>query len=132
MRPSTPSPPPPIDRERFLVRSNEALRRVERNGLIILGTAGLLTLLFFGSFGASFLIGGVFGMFNFRSLHRMVQRRVLDPSRGKKEQLTYSLKLFFLIGLFFWIIQWESASVLGIFIGFFMITGSVLIETLRK
>lgn len=129
-----PPPPerPPIDRELFRVRSDAALHRIERRALLILAGSGLLTLLFFGSFGASFLIGGLFGMFNFRSLHRMFQRRILDPSRRRKEQLFYSLKLFFLIGLFFWVIRWKSASPFGILIGFFMITASVFWETTRK
>lgn len=125
-------PSPPVDRELFLGRTNAALRRIERNGLLILVLVGVITVLFFGSFGASLFIGGLFGMFNFRSLHRMFQRRVIDPDRQKKEQFFYSLKLFFMIGLFFWIIQWESASVFGIIVGFFMITASVLLETQRK
>ncbi|HZR47265.1 MAG TPA: ATP synthase subunit I [Candidatus Manganitrophaceae bacterium] len=125
-------PSPPVDRERFLARTNAALRRIERNGLVILGLVGLVTVVFFGSFGASLLIGGLFGMFNFRSLHRMFQRRVLDPEVQKREQFFYSLKVFVMIGLFFWIIQWESASVFGIIVGFFMITTSVLLETQRK
>lgn len=115
-----------------MARTNAALRRIERNALMILALVGLVTFVFFGSFGASLLIGGLFGMFNFRSLHRMFQRRVIQPERQKKEQFFYSLKLFFLIGLFFWILQWKSASVLGIIIGFFMITSSVLLETQRK
>jgi hypothetical protein len=124
--------PPPLDRDHFMKKTNAALRRIERNALLILAIVGLVTLLFFGSFGASLLVGGLFGMFNFRSLHRMFQRRVVSPERMKKEQFFYSLKLFFMIGLFFWIIQWESASVFGIIIGFFMITTSVLLETQRK
>jgi hypothetical protein len=124
--------PPPVDRDLFMAKTNAALRRIERNALVILTVVGLVTLLFFGSFGASLLVGGFFGMFNFRSLHRMFQRRVVSPERKKKEEFFYSLKLFFMIGLFFWIIQWKSASVFGIIIGFFMITGSVLIETQRK
>lgn len=124
--------PPPIDRDQFLARTNAALRRIERSALVILALVGVVTIVFFGSFGASLLVGGLFGMFNFRSLHRMFQRRVLDAKREKKEQFFYSLKVFFLIGLFCWIIQWESASVLGIIIGFFMITTSVLLETQRK
>jgi hypothetical protein len=127
-----PAAPPPVDRELFMGRTNAALRRIERNALLILALVGVITLLFFGSFGASLLIGGLFGMFNFRSLHRMFQQRVIEPDRQKKEQFFYSLKLFFMIGLFFWIIQWESASVFGIIIGFFMITTSVLLETQRK
>ena len=130
-RPST-RETPPFDRDLFRARSDAALRRIERRALLILAGFGILTLLFFGSFGASFIIGGLLGMFNFRSLHRMFQRRILDPSRRKKEQFFYSLKLFFLIGLFFWIIQWKSMSVFGILIGFFMITASVLVETTRK
>ena len=129
--PSRPAPPP-IDRDLFMAKTNASLRRIERNALVILTAVGLVTLLFFGSFGASLLVGGLFGMFNFRSLHRMFQRRVVSPERQKKEEFFYSLKLFFMIGLFFWIIQWESASVFGIIIGFFMITSSVLIETQRK
>jgi hypothetical protein len=123
---------PPIDRDQFLARTNGALRRIERSALLILALVGLVTFVFFGSFGASMLIGGLFGMANFRSLHRMFQRRVLDPKSEKKEQFFYSLKVFFLIGLFFWILQWKSASVLGIILGFFMITTSVLLETQRK
>lgn len=128
---STPASPP-IDRDLFLTRTNASLRRIERNGLVILALVGLVTVVFFGSFGASLLIGGLFGMFNFRSLHRMFQKRVLKPELQKKEQFLYSLKVFVMIGLFFWIIQWESASVFGIIIGFFMITTSVLLETQRK
>ncbi len=115
-----------------MAKTDAALLRIERNALVILALVGLATLLFFGSFGASLLVGGLFGMFNFRSLHRMFQRRVVSPERQKKEQFFYSLKLFFMIGLFFWVIQWEFASVFGIIIGFFMITTSVLLETQRK
>ncbi|MBI3805246.1 MAG: ATP synthase subunit I [Nitrospirae bacterium] len=129
---SPPTSPPPFDRERFLARSNQALHRIERNELIILAAVGLITLLFFGMFGGSMMIGGVFGMFNFRSLHRMFQRRLLDPSRQKKEQLAYSLKVFLIVGLFFYIIQWQTISIAGILIGFFMITSAVVMETLRK
>lgn len=125
-------PQPPIDRERFLARSNAALRRIERNALIILAVAGIVTLLFWGSLGASFLIGGLLGMFNFRGLHRMFQRRLIDPAHPKREQLFYSLKLFLIVGLFFWVIQWKSASAFGILIGFFMITTAVLLETTRS
>lgn len=124
--------PPPFDREQFLTRSNQALHRIERNGLIILAAIGLVTLLFFGAFGASMMIGGVLGMFNFRSLHRMFQRRLIDPSRRHKEQLVYSGKVFLIVGLFFYIIQWKEISVAGILIGFFLITSSVYLETLRK
>lgn len=128
-----PSPsPPPIDRERFLAQSNAALRRIERNELIILAAVGAITLLFFGAFGASMMIGGVLGMFNFRSLHRKFQRRMIDPSRQRKEQLAYSLKLFLIVAIFFYIIQWKAISVAGVLIGFFMITGAVFMETLRK
>ena len=37
-----------------------------------------------------------------------------------------------IVGLFFWAIQWESASVLGTIVGFFMITSAVFLESLRK
>ncbi len=124
--------PPPIDREQFLARSNQALHRIERNGLIMLAAIGLVTLLFFGAFGASMMIGGVLGMFNFRSLHRMFQRRLIDPSRRHREQLVYSLKVFLIVGIFFYIIQWKEIRVSGILIGFFLITSSVYLETLRK
>lgn len=135
-----PSPPPsaaasspkPIDRERFLAQSNQALRRIERNGLIILAIVGVITLLFFGSFGASLMIGGVLGMFNFRSLHRMFQRRLIDPDRRHKAQLVYSLKVFLIVAVFFYIIQWNQISIAGLLIGFFMITSAVFVETLRK
>lgn len=136
-RPSPPPPaadssPRPIDRERFLAQSNQALRRIERNGLIILAIVGVITLLFFGTFGASLMIGGVLGMFNFRSLHRMFQRRLIDPDRRHKAQLVYSLKVFFIVAVFFYIIQWNQISVAGLLIGFFMITSAVFMETLRK
>ncbi|MFQ5779232.1 MAG: ATP synthase subunit I [Nitrospiria bacterium] len=124
--------PPEIDCERFLAKSNAALHRIERNSLLILAGGGLATLFIFGNFGVSLLIGGLLGMFNFRSLHRMFQRQVLDPFSKRKAQFFYSLKLFFLVGLFFWIIQWESASVLGIIGGFFMTAGAVLLESQRK
>ncbi|TAJ97318.1 MAG: ATP synthase subunit I, partial [Candidatus Manganitrophaceae bacterium] len=126
------SSPKPIDRERFLAQSNQALRRIERNGLIILAVVGVITVLFFGAFGASLMIGGVLGMFNFRSLHRMFQRRLIDPTRRHKEQLFYSLKLFLIVAVFFYIIQWQAISVAGLLIGFFMITSAVFMETLRK
>ena len=126
---STPAAPP-IDPDRFLTRTNASLRRIERNGLVILALVGLVTVVFFGSFGASLLIGGLFGMFNFRSLHRMFQKRVLKPERQKREQFFYSLKVFVMIGLFFWIIQWESASVYGFFVCFFMITYLVFLLSL--
>src|SRR3569832_1414798 len=126
---STPAAPP-IAPDRFLTRTNASLRRIERNGLDILALVGLVTVVFFGSFGASLLIGGRFGMFNFRSLHRMFQKRVLKPERQKREQFFYSLKVFVMIGLFFWIIQWESASVFGIIVGFFMITYLVFLLSL--
>lgn len=124
--------PPPFDREQFLARSNQSLHRIERNGLIILAVIGVITLLFFGTFGVSLMIGGVLGMFNFRSLHRMFQRRLIDPSRRHKEQFVYSVKLFFIVGVFFYIIQWKEVSIAGILIGFFLITSSVYLETLRK
>lgn len=129
---STQPTPPPIDRERFLTQSNRALRRIERNGLVLLAATGVITLLFFGAFGASMMIGGALGMFNFRSLHRMYQRRLLDPSRQRKEQLAYSLKVFLIVALFFYMIQWKAISVAGVLIGFFMITSAVFMETLRK
>lgn len=131
-RTTRPAARPPVDRELFLARSNASLHRIERAALLILGVVVLVTFLFFGSFGASLLAGGLFGMFNFRSLHRMFQRRILDPESHRKARFLYSLKLFFLVGLFFWMIQWPSVSILGIVIGFFMITTSVLFETQRK
>ncbi len=135
-----PSPPPrvavsfpgPIDRERFLSQSNQALHRIERRGLVLLAVMGVVTLLFFGAFGASLMIGGVLGMFNFRSLHRMFQRRLIDPSRRRKEQLAYSVKVFLIVAVFFYVIQWQSVSVAGILIGFFLITSSVYLETLQR
>jgi hypothetical protein len=126
------SSPKPFDREQFLALSNQALRRIERNGLIILAVIGVITLLFFGTFGASLMIGGVLGMFNFRSLHRMFQRRLIDPSRRRREQLAYSVKVFLIVGLFFYIIQWKEISVAGVLIGFFLMTSSVYLETLRR
>lgn len=93
---------------------------------------GVVTLLFFGAFGASLMIGGVLGMFNFRSLHRMFQRRLIDPSRRRKEQLAYSVKVFLIVAVFFYVIQWQAVSVAGIVIGFFLITGSVYLETLQR
>lgn len=126
------SSPRPFDREQFLTRSNQALHRIERNGLIILAVIGVITLLFFGAFGASLMIGGVLGMVNFRSLHRMFQRRRIDPSRRHREQFVYSVKLFFIVGLFFYILQWKEISVAGVLIGFFLITSAVFMETLRK
>ncbi|MFY9270518.1 MAG: ATP synthase subunit I [Candidatus Manganitrophaceae bacterium] len=124
--------PLPFDRERFLSESNAALRRIERGGLLILAAVGILTLLFFGAFGASMMIGGILGMFNFRSLHRMFQRRLIDPSRQREEKLVYSLKLFLIVATFFYMIQSESVSVGGILIGFFLITGAVFLETMRR
>jgi hypothetical protein len=123
---------PAFDREQFLARSNQALHRIERNGLILLAVIGVITLLFFGTFGASLMIGGVLGMFNFRSLHRMFQRRLIDPTRRHREQLVYSVKVFLIVGVFFYVIQWKEISVAGILIGFFLITSSVYLETLRK
>ena len=99
---------------------------------MILAVVGLITLLFFGAFGASLMIGGALGMFNFRSLHRMFQRRLIDPSRRHREQLVYSLKVFLIVAIFFYVIQWKTISIAGILIGFFMITSPVFMETLRK
>jgi len=121
-----------INPEEFLAKSNAVLRRIEKHSLLILAACGVATLFVFGNFGASLLIGGLLGMFNFRSLHRMFQQQILDPPSKKKQQFRYSLKLFLIVGLFFWIIQWESASILGIIAGFFMITSAVFLETQRK
>lgn len=121
-----------IDPKKFLKKSNAILRRIEKHSLLILAACGVATLFVFGNFGVSLIIGGLLGMFNFRSLHRMFQKQIIDPLSKKKQQLLYSLKLFLIVGLFFWILQWESASVLGIITGFFMITGAVFLESMRK
>lgn len=126
------SNPSQIDDAQFLTKSNAVLHRIEKHSLLILAICGVATLFVFGNFGASLMIGGLLGMFNFRSLHRMFQQQILDPLSKKKQQFVYSLKLFLIVGLFFWIIQWESASVLGIISGFFMITSAVLLESQRK
>jgi hypothetical protein len=124
--------PSEIDPKKFLARSNAVLRRIEKHSLLILAACGIATLFVFGNFGASLIIGGLLGMFNFRSLHRKFQQQILDPLSKKKHQFAYSLKLFLIVGLFFWIIQWESASVPGIITGFFMITSAVFLESMRK
>ncbi len=124
--------PSEIDPEKFLAKSNAALYRIEKYSLVVLAACGVATLFVFGNFGASLIIGGLLGMFNFRSLHRKFQQQILDPLSKKKQQFLYSLKLFLIVGLFFWLIQWESASVPGIITGFFMITSAVFLESMRK
>ncbi|MFQ5598545.1 MAG: ATP synthase subunit I [Nitrospiria bacterium] len=124
--------PPSIDRDRFLSRSNAALHRIERNSLMILGGGALTGFLFSRSIGLSLLIGGLMGMLHFRSLHRMFQRRILDPASKHKSQFIYGLKLFLMIGVFFWAIQWKEIRSLAVIAGFFLMAASVLLESKRS
>lgn len=122
----------PIDREQFLTRSNAVLYRIERNSILILGIAALAAFLYSRGLGLSLLVGGVMGMAHFRSLHRLFQKRMLDPSAKLNSNFFYGVKLFFMVGLFFWTTQWKEISSWVMIAGFFLITGSVLLESKRR
>ncbi len=119
----------PIDREQFLKKSNALLQRVERISLLILALGSLGLLLFSKALGLSLLIGGCMGIAHFRSLHRMFQKRVLYPEAKIKSQFLYGLTLFMIVGVFFWAIDQVMFSPPVIIAGFFLTTGSVLLES---
>ncbi|MBN4054289.1 ATP synthase subunit I [Nitrospira defluvii] len=130
-QPTDPPPSTPINREQFLTRSNAVLYRIERHSLLILGIAALAAFLYSRGLGLSLLVGGLMGMAHFRSLHRLFQKRMLDPSKKLNINFFYGVKLFLMVGLFFWAIQWKEISSWVMIAGFFLTTGSVLLESKR-
>ncbi len=129
---SSPPVPPRIDHDRFLSQSNASLKRIERTSLLILGLGGGIGFAFFGNTGFSFILGGLLAMLHYRSLHRMFQKRILDPPARLKTQFTYSLTLFLMICFFFWIIQDVSINTSGVVIGFFLMSGAVVFESSQR
>jgi len=122
----------PLDRVLFLEKSNALLQRVERISLLVLVLGSLGFLLFSKGFGLSLLIGGCMGIAHFRSLHRMFQQRILHPKSKTKRQFLYGLTLFLIVGVFFWGTERAMLSTPVVIAGFFLTTGSVLIESRQK
>jgi len=126
------SAPPDLDLLRFKKKSNAALYRIEKISLVLLALSALAAYFFFRQRGLSVLIGGALGMFHFRALHQMSQRRILAPKLRLKTQFFYSLKLFLIIILFFWLRRLSALSTPLIIAGFFLSTVSVLIDGKRS
>ena len=124
--------PPKIDLDRFLKKSNATLYRIEKTGLIILAVTALIAYFFYRQTGLSLLLGGCLGMFHFRALHRMSQRRIIVPKSRLNAQFFYSLKLFLMIALFFWVTGQGAVSTPLVIAGFFLTTASVLIDGKRR
>jgi len=121
----------PIDRERFLEKTDSALKRIERRALFILTVIGLAGWFFSKEMGLSLLLGGFLATLHFRSLHRMFQKRILHPARWLKTKFIYSLSLFLMVCFFFWAIQWQSINTSAVITGFLLTTGSVFWESTR-
>ena len=119
----------PIDREKFLRESNALLRRVELISFLMLAIGSLMLLFYSRIFGLSLLIGGCMGIAHFRSLHRMFQKRTIHPEDKEKSQFLYGLTLFFIVGVFFWAIDRVMLDTAVVIAGFFLTTGSVLLES---
>lgn len=122
----------PIDRERFLKKTNTSLKKIERSSLLILCVMGLGGWFFSKEMGLSLLIGGFLATLHFRSLHRMFQKRILFPKALLKTKFIYSVNLFFMVCFFFWAIQWESITTSALVTGFLLTTGSVFWESTRQ
>ncbi len=122
----------PIDRKRFLEKSNTSLKKIERTSLLILVTMGLGGWFFSKEMGLSLLVGGFLAMLHFRSLHRMFQKRILFPKNWLKTKFIYSVGLFFMLCFFFWVIQWEGITRSAIITGFLLASGAVFWESTRN
>ncbi|NOY83989.1 MAG: hypothetical protein GXO96_04040 [Nitrospirae bacterium] len=122
----------PIDRARFLEKTNTSLKKIERTSLLILLVISLGGWFFSKETGLSLLIGGFLAMLHFRSLHRMFQKRILFPKQWLKTKFIYSVGLFFILCFFFWVIQWEGITRSGIITGFLLSTGAIFWESTRK
>ncbi len=134
--PSVENPPmaarTPIDRGRFLEKTNASLRKIERTSLLILIVIGLGGWFFSKEMGLSLLIGGFLAMLHFRSLHRMFQKRILFPKAWLKTKFIYSASLFFMVCFFFWVIQWEAITRTALITGFLLASGAVFWESTRN
>ncbi len=124
--------PIPIDRARFLEKTNISLKKIERSSLLIVLVISLGGWLLSKETGLSLLIGGFLAMVHFRSLHRMFQKRILFPREWLKTKFIYSVGLFFIVCFFFWVIQWEGITRSAIITGFLLSTGAVFWESTRK
>lgn len=122
----------PIDRERFLKKTNTSLKKIERTSLLILSVMGLGGWFFSKETGLSLLIGGFLATLHFRSLHRMFQKRILFPKVLLKTKFIYSTSLFFMVGFFFWAIQWEAITTSVLVTGFLLTSGAVFWESTRQ
>ncbi len=122
----------PFDREDFLKKSNASLKRIEGMSLLILSVSGALAFLLFKEMSLSILIGGGFAMMHFRGLHRMFQKRVLDPPAWLKTKFIYSSTLFLLICLFFWVIDLAAIQESGVIAGFSLMTGGIFFDSIRR
>ncbi len=129
---SRPENAPAIDREQFLTKSNALLRRMEISSALIVVIGSLSMLIFSRPYSLSLLLGGLLGMGHFRSLHRMFQKRMLDPSAKHKTHFFYGLKLFFMVGCYFWAVQWDLIRSWGVIAGFFLMSASVLLGPRRR
>jgi len=128
MPPESVSLPPKIDLEQFKKKSDATLHRLEKISFGLLAFGGLLGYFFFRQRGLSVLLGGSLGMFHFRALHRMSQRRFLAPKSRLNTQFFYSLKLFFMLSVFFWLSDQAAVSTPLVIAGFFLSTIAVLID----
>ena len=81
--------------------------------------------------GVSLIFGGILGMYHFRSLHRMFQRRIIDPAARLNSQFYYSLKLFTMVALFFWAVQSSTIRPPFVIIGFLLTTAAILLDGKR-
>ncbi|MFQ5589053.1 MAG: ATP synthase subunit I [Nitrospiria bacterium] len=122
----------PFDRDLFLLKSNATLKQIERTSLVILVVGVSLGFLISKKVGSSLSFGGGLAMLHFRSLHRMFQKRVLDPPSWLKTKFIYSVTLFLMIFVFFWVIQWQAISTTSVVLGFLLMTGSFLFDTSRQ
>jgi len=127
-----PQSAPPVDREQFLIRSHAVLRRIEKKSFILTVAGSLFVLLFSRHYGLSLFLGGLLGMGHFRSLHRMFEKRILDPASKYKSHFYYGLKIFIMTAFYFWAIQWELIRSWGVIAGFFLMTGSVLLGPTQR
>ncbi|GEM_PF-2516522 len=122
----------PIDRARFLEKTNASLKRIERRSLLILSVIGLGGWFFSKDMGLSLLIGGILAMVHFRSLQRMFQKRILFPAAWLKTKFIYSVSLFLMVCFFFWAIQWQAIASTVVITGFLLTSGAVFWESTRR